>query len=129
MLRDQLLKTRGLPFDNWLFGPKSLWGLSRFRFSVPLGARVVEKLTTNFDHVSFSLLPLESFFFCFRWRRTFVYQPLRFITNNKKINSKKGVYLMMKGKLTERRYVETQQSFTRGMSSYTHSYNILHHLN
>ena len=31
MLKDQLLKTNGLQFDNWRFGPETLFGLPRNR--------------------------------------------------------------------------------------------------
>ena len=31
MLKDQLFKKSRLKFDNWLFGPEKLWGLSRNR--------------------------------------------------------------------------------------------------
>ena len=36
MLKDQRLKTSGLLFDNWLFGPEKFSGLSRNRLQGPV---------------------------------------------------------------------------------------------
>ena len=50
MLKDQLFKTSGLQFDNWLFGPEQFSGLSRNRLLVPscqLGLFIMFLLSLN----------------------------------------------------------------------------------